>query len=1283
MPSSPSFSRVLLVLGALVLGTPVLRGAPLISEFLASNGNSLADEDGDSSDWIELHNPGGEAIDLGGFRLSDDPERPEGWTIPPGTWLSAGQRLLIFASGKDRSEGDELHADFPLPASGGSLALRSPSGEVVSQFLDYPGQKADISYGLGPALQSGYFADPTPGRPNGSPLPGFTSPVRFSVAGGFHDQALKVTLTCATPGVSIRYTLDGSEPGPAQGLRYTGALQISSTTVIRTLAFREGLLPGAIETRTYLFTRDIVNQPEMHREITRSAAYRAEIHPALKALPAISLSFPEAEVLGPAGIYQNPTRRGRASERRIHFEYWNPDDPSDQVEAPAGLRIHGGNSRLHPKKPLRLYFRSEYGQARLHHDLFPGSPVKSFKRLLLRSGGHDSWNFRPDWIEATLMRNQFLHRVQQQMGQPSPRGRSVNVFLNGQYWGIYELQEFPHEHYNADHHGGEPEDWDVIKHRQEVEAGNRQAWDELMTLARQGIESSADYQAIQQYLDPGNFADAMIQRIWASDEDWLSPYFLGNQELDSFRNDKNWYVARRSRNAQDGPHPFFFYNWDAEMSMGIPFSGLQTPSLDFSRINNDGSPGIIYDALRRNPEFQLFFADRLQKHLFGGGALTTGPLQQTWDDLHEPLDLPMVAESARWGVQIWLWNDRRSPVTRDGHWRPASHWVRNRFIPRRSDHLLSHFRDRGLFPDSPAPRATPAAHQASQPIAVTLTTSDEEGVIYYTTDGSDPRLPSRRFTRSLIAAEAPVRALVPTAETEAQIGSTWLQKAPPQNIESWISGMNGVGFERGIGPGYRDLIATDVGEMWNQNASVYLRYHVHFDDKEAIASLRSLRLRMRYDDGFAAYLNGVSVASAQFDDPSWNGSAAGSRSDEEAVTFSDFDLGLYRSQLQPGRNTLAIHGQNSAPRNNDFFVQATLEAETSTPARVSPSARPYQAPILIDRTTRLKARFLDASGEWSPLLEEQYSLGQPATPRNLTVTEIHYHPLAPRLPGEREVATDQDDFEFLELFNRSDQALDLGGCSFGRGLSFTFPEGATLPAGQRGVLVADRRAFQARYGTTSDGIILGEFARDSRLANGGETLLLRDSAGETIFSFRYDDSSPWPEAADGAGPSLVLISADTSSHGLSLSSSWGASRATHGSPGLSDEPRFAGWLRDRYGNSSGPGTRPTDRPPGETESNLMIYALGLDLGNKPPSPLLFVDGTGSRFARLSYSLRSAHSGVTVTAETSSDLINWEANSRLVSKTVRPDGTTLITVQSPRPITPAQPVFFRVVAGLGP
>ena len=176
------------------------------------------------------------------------------------------------------------------------------------------------------------------------------------------------------------------------------------------------------------------------------------------------------------------------------------------------------------------------------------------------------------------------------------------------------------------------------------------------------------------------------------------------------------------------------------MSMGIPFSANRTFSLDFSRVSNSGSPGRVYNALRQYEEFQVLFGDRLQKHCFNGGALTTESLQERWDTLVDLVRSPVVAESARWGKDVWSGSNRVNPFTRNVQWNAAENYVRNTFIPNRTNAILTHFRNVGLFPEEPAPVATPRSTLSPTPFDVTLTTDSLGSVIYYTIDGTDPRV---------------------------------------------------------------------------------------------------------------------------------------------------------------------------------------------------------------------------------------------------------------------------------------------------------------------------------------------------------------------------------------------------------------------------------------------------------------------------------------------------------------------------------------------------------------
>lgn len=1255
-------------------------GAPVVSEFLASNRDSLSDEDGDSSDWIEIHNPALTPLDLSGFTLSDDPELPQKWALPTGTSLLANGRLVIFASGKDRTTGTRLHTNFVLSASSGSLILSDPAGAFISGYLDYPKQRRDISYGTNGVDPSGYFSPATPGALNANLLVGFVADTVFSKKRGFYDGFFVAEISSATPEASIRYTFDGSKPSPTRGIVYTGSFLVTSSTVVRAIAYKENLVPTNVDAQSYLFTGDIINQTEMNPAITDSFTYRNEIEDALKALPVVSLSFEEDSVFGPTGIYENPNLKGRGSEREIHFEYFDPSDPSDSIHEPAGMRIHGGNSREHPKKPLRIYFRDDYGDSRLEHDLFPDSRVRSFKSILLRGGGHDAWTFDRRWDEATFIRNQFLHQLQRDMGQTSPHGRHVNVFLNGQYWGLYELQEFPHEHYNADHHGGDPADWDVVKHGQEVEAGDGLAWEGLIALARNGIASTEQYEAIQEYLDLENFADAMIQRIWASDEDWLSPFYLDGLDVSTFLDDKNWYVARKSRN---GTSKFFFYNWDAEMSMGIPFSGVRTFENDFSQVANSQSPGFIYDALRRYPEFQLFFADRLQKHFFYGGTFTTEPLSKVWDRYTETVRSPVVAESARWGVQAWLELDRPFPFTRNQEWLPAVAWVRNQFIPNRTRVVLDQFRSVGLYPGLNAPIVTPFLNLSATPIEIRVTSDTEEGTIYYTTDGSDPRTPGETSQLILVGENSPLRALIPDALIDRQIGFSWRGVADPSNIDDWISGTNGVGFERGNGEGYRPFISTPLDAMWDTNATVYLRYQFAIPDQAALESISSLILQMRFDDGFGAYLNGSLVAWENLGEATWDATASAANSDPDAVRFEPFDLSAQIGQLQVGRNVLAIHGQNRSIRSSDFLIEASLSSSTESPASVSAAARPYDGALPIHRSTLIKSRVLAETGQWSALNEIYYTIANSASSQNLLVSEIHYHPSDATSPEELAASTNKDDYEFLELFNTSTIVLDLSDCTFDRGLTFTFPQGSSIGPRSRALIVSNRSAFIARYGSGLNDLILGEFERGSNLSNGGETLSLLTPGGDLIFTFSYNDKAPWPIAPDGMGPSLVLLQADTPPASLGQAASWRPSNLSAGSPGQPEDISFTEWAEQNYGTSTKPGTRPADIAPGETESNLIRYSQGSDLNRGPLWSSSVVSGGDGPRQTFTYQARTSLAHVSLVPEISDDLINWEPKAITLARIPQVDGISLITIRAPDPPLPGQRRFFRLSAIITP
>jgi hypothetical protein len=232
-----------------------------ISEFLAANADTLADGDGEFSDWIEIYNPDASSASLVGHFLTDDPADLTKWPFPEDAAVPGKGHVLVCASGNDRT-GDEWHANFSLSSSGESLLLVAPDGvTIIDAYLDYPNQRTGISQGLGENGDRGvFFIAPTPGEPNPDGLLDFAKDTKFSVDRGFYDEVITVEITSATPDARILYTTDGSEPSIFAGKVYREPLEISSMTILRAVASKTRFIKSNVDTHTYLFLDDVLRQ---------------------------------------------------------------------------------------------------------------------------------------------------------------------------------------------------------------------------------------------------------------------------------------------------------------------------------------------------------------------------------------------------------------------------------------------------------------------------------------------------------------------------------------------------------------------------------------------------------------------------------------------------------------------------------------------------------------------------------------------------------------------------------------------------------------------------------------------------------------------------------------------------------------------------------------------------------------------------------------------------------------------------------------------------------------
>jgi len=691
----------------------------IISEIMASNSQTLKDEDGDYSDWIEIYNRSSEEINIDGWYISDNSENLIKW-IFPNKVIPAYGFLVVFASGKDKRTG-EFHINFKLSRSGESLFLTKPDGKTIASFIDrYPPQETDISYSLIDTVWS--FAQATPGQTNG--IGDYLNPPAFSVSHGFFTQAFSLTISNIT-GDNIIYTLDGSKPEAQNGLTYKDPLIIDSTTTIRAAAIAGDQLSNTT-TSTYIFPEAVLKQPanpkgypaswgsfsridgiapadyEMDPEVTNHPDYKDLFRDALLSIPSLSIvtsignlfSHNIDPTAGGIYIYNDPPTGGLGAdwERPVSVEFLDPKGNTG-FQVNSGIRIHGGHSRVKekcPKQSFRLVFRDEFGPSVLKYKLFDDLNTDEFNSIVLRARFNHSW-LHWDTNQrnvAQYIRDSWAKDTWKKMGHTAASNKFVHLYINGLYWGLYNISERMDHNFIVDHLGGEKDDWDVIKDYAEVAEGNKDAWNTMMDMATEGLSDAESYYRIQgknaygeldesleAFLDVGNLIDYMLLNFYAGNLDW---------------DHHNWAAARNRANPKKG---FQFFPWDSERI----FYKITNNVVD--ELNED-KPSYLYSQLRKNPLFRIQFTQRANELLGAEGLLSPDSVKMVWMNRSKEVELAVIAESARWGdYRRDMHQHKDGPYdlyTKKDHWDVEQERLMNDYFPKRSQIVLDQLREISL-----------------------------------------------------------------------------------------------------------------------------------------------------------------------------------------------------------------------------------------------------------------------------------------------------------------------------------------------------------------------------------------------------------------------------------------------------------------------------------------------------------------------------------------------------------------------------------------------------------
>lgn len=690
----------------------------------------------EARDWIELRNAGATAVSLTGWSLTDNVSQPAKWAFPTGTSIPAGGCLMVMCDLRQEANGastaNYLHTSFKLEASGGTVALFNGATQVDA--VTYPtGQNAHTTFGRSPTdgtslvfLESG-----TPGTANaGTERVARAAEPLMSVPGGFYATAQTVALTCATSGATIRYTLDGSDPvetSTAYTVPLTAAFINDKTgVVIRARAFASGMVPSTITTQTYLIAQNaaIKTLPAMLLSATDGRVFN-------KPHGVMSIqggTYNPDETWAPAGpdTYNIAMLEGDPAEREISLELRYPD-ASPGIALQAGMRLSSsGYSRprltlqqtatspwswvqWREKPSFNLYFRGGYGAGKLNHPVFPGYDIARFDKLRLRAGKNDLAN--PHIVD------ELCRRVHMAMGHEGVIGRWCTLYVNGQFKGYYNLVERILEDMLREHYGGNAT-WDIIEPAllgPVAEDGDLTAFNSFLnvTLAAD-LTSTTNWNAVVQQMDIDNACDWFLMKFYAAMWDWP-----GN----------NWTMVRERSTGTNSR--WRFIDWDNEG--GFNAIGYTNQNVNFDMIgglfsnNNSTELRRIFNRLLTSPEFRLRFADRVQKHMFNGGVLddrgSSAWIKVQKDALKAQVEPLINYVTGQPFNETWF-NTWVAPTT-----------GRRTYLLGPNGTQLSTY---GLWPATAAPALSLQGGNVPPGTSVTLTGTG--GTVYYTTDGSDPRL---------------------------------------------------------------------------------------------------------------------------------------------------------------------------------------------------------------------------------------------------------------------------------------------------------------------------------------------------------------------------------------------------------------------------------------------------------------------------------------------------------------------------------------------------------------
>ncbi|MBR5053710.1 MAG: CotH kinase family protein, partial [Bacteroidaceae bacterium] len=598
-----------------------------------------------------------------------------------------------------------------------------------------------------------------------------------SVPHGIYNQRFNLSITSPIQDGIVYYTDDGSDPRE-KGLIYEGALDISTTTVVRSAVLVSDTIWSDVTTASYIFPNSLLSQGnkpegypqywgkycqisgtaiadyEMDPEITGNKTYSPFVTEGITTLPIVSLVTDRDNLFNrendsiKGGIYIYTgcpvgDGTGRGWERPVSFEMIG-GEANHNLTVNCCLKLHGGHGRLpekNPKHAFRLHFKSEYGPKKLKYSVFGDRAPKRFNALVLRTFFGYSWQHwdNSQRNKAQYARDLWTRETQAKFGDPISTGQYVHLFLNGLYWGMYNLCERVSDDFCMAHFGGTEEDWDVTEvdggagqyHAAIPTYGTIDAWNQMADLIyalpnhssyMHLIGCGSDGKPNDKYpklLEVDNFIHYMLINLYGGNTDW---------------DHHNWYAYRNRFWEDEG---FRFICWDSE-------NVLVSPTQDLTSKNNRGCPTGFLNRLMKQGIFAHRFHEEAWRALTHGGPLTPESALATWDSLASVIELALWDEAARWGdyrKDVHPYQSQGVLYKPDGAYATERQRLLKQYFPVRTNNVIQQLRNKGWLPNAEAPALFIDDIEIGyglQPYYTESRLTMTGTNIYYTLDGSAP-----------------------------------------------------------------------------------------------------------------------------------------------------------------------------------------------------------------------------------------------------------------------------------------------------------------------------------------------------------------------------------------------------------------------------------------------------------------------------------------------------------------------------------------------------------------